>query len=248
MVHLGPLPGSPRARAIADVIDAARRDAGRLAEAGFGGLVVENFGDAPFAKGRVEAVTVAAMARAIEAVKAEVGDLPIAANVLRNDARSALGLAAALELAAIRVNVHVGARVTDQGLIEGQAYETARLRAAWAPDVAIWADLRVKHSAPLGAERPIEEEAKEATGRGLADAVIVTGPGTGMAVDPLYITAARSGGKPVLIGSGVDEETVAGLLALADGAIVGTATKEGGVTTAPVDPARAAAIVRAAQA
>lgn len=247
MVHLLPLPGSPRARPMGEVLDRARRDAATLAEAGFGGIVVENFGDAPFLPGAVEPVTVAALARGLLAVREEVGDLPLVANVLRNDARSALGLAVALELAAIRVNVHVGARVTDQGLIAGRAWETARLRSSWGGDVAIWADVRVKHSAPLGAERPLDEEVAEAVYRGLADAVIVTGAGTGAPVSEDDVRAAKAAGTPVLIGSGVDEHTVAGLLELADGAIVGTACKVDGVTTNPVDPERARAIVRAAR-
>jgi len=247
MVHLLPLPGSPRFDGMQAVLDRATRDAETLVAAGFDGLVVENFGDAPFYPGSVEPVTVAAMARAIEAVRSAVGAaVPLVANVLRNDARSALGIAAALDLAAIRVNVHVGARVTDQGLIAGMAHETARLRAQWAPRVQIWADVRVKHSAPLGAERPLAEEAKEAVGRGLADAVIVTGSGTGAAVSLEDLAHAASAGAPVLVGSGVDARTVADILSRADGAIVGTATKVGGVTTGPVDRARARAIAEAA--
>lgn len=229
------------------VLERARSDARALLDAGFQGLVVENFGDAPFLPGQVEPVTVAAMARALGAVQEVVGAaFPLVANVLRNDARSALGLAAALSLHAIRVNVHVGARVTDQGLIPGLAHETARHRAAWAPDVQIWADIRVKHSAPLGAERPIAEEAKEAVGRGLADAVIVTGSGTGVAVAATDLAEAASAGAPVLVGSGADEASIARILETADGAIVGTATKRDGVTTGPVDPVRAKAIARAA--
>jgi membrane complex biogenesis BtpA family protein len=246
MVHLLPLPGSPRAAPMEVVLERALADAGALLDSGFDGLVVENFGDAPFLPGAVEPVTVAAMARAMAAVQALAPGIPLVANVLRNDARSALGLAAALSLHAIRVNVHVGARVTDQGLIQGLAHETARLRAAWAPSVRIWADLRVKHSAPLGAERPLVDEAKEAVGRGLADAVIVTGSGTGVSVADVDLADARRAGAPVLAGSGVDERTVAAVLAAADGAIVGTATKVDGQTTAPVDPHRARAIVRAA--
>lgn len=249
MIHLPGLPGSPRATPMASVLEAARRDAGRLVEAGFPGLMVENYGDAPFLPGAVDPVTVAALARVIGALREEIGDLPLGVNVLRNDARSALGLAAAWDLQAIRVNVHAGARVTDQGVLEGRAWETLRLRSAWGAEaVAIWADVRVKHSAPLGAPRPVAEEVAEAVERGGADAVIVTGAGTGVAADPEELAAVcrAAGAVPVLLGSGVDESTVATILAQAWGAIVGTATKEGGVTTAPVDPKRARALVRAA--
>ncbi len=249
MIHLLGLPGSPAPEPLDRVLEAARRDAGRLAEAGFPGLVVENYGDSPFLPGAVEPVTIAAMARVLGALREEIGDLPLGVNVLRNDARSALALAAAYGLQSIRVNVHAGARVTDQGLLEGRAWETLRLRAAWgAQGVAIWADVRVKHSAPLGAPRPVAEEVAEVVERGRADAVIVTGAGTGVAVDGEELAAVcrAAGGAPVLVGSGVHEGSVASILALAHGAIVGTATKEGGVTTAPVDPRRARAIIQAA--
>jgi len=247
MVHLLPLPGAARPASMESVLAAARRDAARLAEAGFPGLVVENYGDTPFLPGAVAPVTVAAMARVLLAVREEVGDLPIGVNVLRNDAASALGLAAACGMQSIRVNVHAGARVTDQGLLEGRAWETLRLRSSWDADaVAIWADVRVKHSAPLGARRPISEEVAEAVERGGADAVIVTGPGTGIAVNGDELDAVRDAtAAPVLVGSGVTADTVGAILARAHGAIVGTATKEGGRTTAPVDPARARAVVAA---
>ena len=86
--------------------------------------------------------------------------IAIGINVLRNDARAALAIAAVVGAACIRVNVHTGARVTDQGLVEGRAAETLRLRRALgAESVAIWADVNVKHSAPLGPRDPAREKA-----------------------------------------------------------------------------------------
>jgi len=249
MVHLLALPGSPRARPLRDVIARATSDAVALRNAGFDGLVVENFGDSPFFKDAVPQITVAAMTEAISAVMDVAGGLPVTVNVLRNDALAALAVAAAVGAAAIRVNIHSGARVTDQGLIEGRAAETIRTRAAWGADaVAVWADVDVKHSAPLGRPRPVVDEAVELIERGGAEAVIVSGSGTGAEVDPATLAAvvAAVAGHPVLVGSGATAAPVAALLAVAHGAIVGTATKVGGVTTAPVDPARASAIVAAA--
>jgi predicted TIM-barrel enzyme len=43
----------------------------------------------------------------------------------------------------------------------------------------------------------------------------------------------------VFVGSGATAATLPSVLAVADGVIVGTAVKEGGITTAPVDPERA---------
>src|SRR5436305_9160046 len=114
MVHLAPLPGAPLFGGSLDaVIDAALADARALRDGGADGLVFENFGDRPFFKDRVEARTVAAMTRVIIDVTQEVG-IPFGVNVLRNDAASALAIAAATGAAFIRVNVHTGAMLTDQ--------------------------------------------------------------------------------------------------------------------------------------
>lgn len=248
MVHLGPLPGSPRGagHGVERVIAAAQRDATALLEAGFDGWILENFGDAPFFPGPVPAVTVAAMTR-IAAALPRGADSVCGVNVLRNDALSALAVAAACGLDFVRVNVHVGAAVTDQGIIEGRAFETMRERARWASEIAVLADIDVKHARPLGIGARIEESAREAAGRGLADGLIVTGKATGARIETADLRAVREAVPevPLLLGSGVGPHNVAELLGRADGAIVGTAIKVDGVTTAPVDPERARALVKA---
>ena len=134
VVHLRPLPGSPRWRSdLQAVIESAVIDARAYERGGTHALFIENFGDVPFTKGNVGPETVAAMATAGRAIRDET-KLPIGFNVLRNDACAALALCAACQGDFIRVNVHTGAMLTDQGLIEGDAYETLRaipLSAAW---------------------------------------------------------------------------------------------------------------------
>ncbi len=103
--------------------------------------------------------------------------LPVGVNALRNDARAALAIAVATGAHFIRVNVHTGSMFTDQGLIEGAAADTLRVRAALDTRVAIMADVHVKHaSPPAGAD--IADAASDAWHRGLADALIVSGIGT----------------------------------------------------------------------
>src|SRR5687768_11871181 len=125
MIHLGALPGAPLFRSLDEVIENALADGRAIAAGGCDGFVVENFGDRPFTRGRVEAETVAAMTRVIPEITREVR-LPFGVNVLRNDAGSALAIAVATGAAFIRVNVHTGAAVTDQGVIEGDAFHTVR--------------------------------------------------------------------------------------------------------------------------
>src|SRR5205085_570792 len=108
-------------------------------------LIVENYGDAPFFPTNVPAETVAALTLACREVVALAEGRPVGVNVLRNDARAALGIAVAAGARFIRVNVHTGVAATDQGLIEGDAAATLRARellgAAGEPAeraVAIW--------------------------------------------------------------------------------------------------------------
>lgn len=240
VVHLEPLVGAPRfAGSMPRVLEAALRDARALAGGGCDALIVENFGDAPFHREAVPPETVAAMARALALLRAAYPRLPLGVNVLRNDARSALGLCAALELDFLRVNVHAGAAVTDQGLVEGAAAQTLRERARLGSSAALWADAQVKHATGLSRES-LGECVSDLLERSLADAVIVSGRATGSppGAERVAEAAAAAGRAPVLIGSGLTLENAPELLAHARGAIVGTALKRGGRLHAPVEAAR----------
>ena len=83
----------------------------------------------------------------------------------------------------------------------------------------------------------------------MADAIIVSGRGTGLPADMELIRQVRQAvpDTRLLVGSGVDAESVAAVLRTADGVIVGTAIKEEGNVHRPVDPARARAFVQAAR-
>src|SRR6185295_2905473 len=174
MVHLLPLPGAPRARALREIRAAAQADARALALGGVDGILVENYGDAPFSSASVEPQVVAAMAVIAAEIRAGAAGLPIGINVLRNDARSALAVALASGASFIRVNIHVGAAETDQGRIEGRAYETLRARRALDARIAIFADVFVKHARPAGTT-DLAAAARDTAYRGLADALLVTG-------------------------------------------------------------------------
>ena len=247
MVHLQPLPGSPRFESDLDsVIAFSLRDAHILKEAGFPALMVENFGDAPFFPGQVSPITVAAMTRAVATI-AETTGLPIGVNVLRNDALAALAIAAATGAAMIRVNVLTGLMNTDQGPIVGNAAEVARQRQALCPLVAILADVFVKHATPpFGLT--IEQAGLDTWERGGADALIVSGSGTGAAPDIEEAARLRKAvpDATILVGSGASAATLGALAEVADGAIVGTSLKASGRISDQVDPDRARELVRAA--
>lgn len=240
MLHLPALPGAPLAKLpLNEILTQMLRDADALSSNGVNGLMMENFGDVPFYPGRVPSHVVAYMTSIACEVRKRF-DLPLGINVLRNDGVSAMSVAHASGADFIRVNVLSGARVTDQGVIQGIAHDLLRERAMLgAENIKVMADVDVKHSAAL-APRPIEDEVDDTLERGLADALIVSGAGTGKATDPSKVkqVKARAGHAPVFIGSGASVSTIDKLLPHVDGFIVGTSFKRDGQVNNPIDPAR----------
>ncbi len=247
MLHLPALPGAPLGRlGLEEISRQLLRDAETLTRGGVHGLMMENFGDVPFFPGAVPAHVVAHMTALACAVRARF-DLPLGINVLRNDGRAALAVAHACGASFIRVNVLCGARVTDQGVIQGIAHELLRDRALLGADeIRIMADVDVKHSAPL-APRPLEDEVDDVIERGQAEALVVSGAGTGKATDPAKAARVKATAPetPVFIGSGITAGTIAQFRESADGFIVGTALKRDGVASQPVELARVQALMGA---
>ena len=246
VVHLKPLPGSPRWKGnLEGLLDFAVADARAYEHGGADAVFIENFGDVPFTKASVSAETIAAMTAAGCAIRTAV-KLPIGFNVLRNDARAALALCTVCGGDFIRVNVHSGAMLTDQGLIEGDAYNTLRYREQLRSRAQIFADVHVKHAVPLG-NQSLEDSARDTAERGLADALIVSGVGTGQAADMDDVERVRRAcpKTKLLLGSGVTVANVKDYLHFADGVIVGSSLKRDGKLANPVDAKRVAALAKA---
>ncbi|MBN1296005.1 BtpA/SgcQ family protein [bacterium] len=247
-VHLLPLPGAPLYDGnMNGIFERALREADLYHHLGVHGIIIENFGDAPFYPEDVPAETVAFMT----AVTREIVQhcpLPVGVNVLRNDARAAMAVATAAGAAFIRVNIHMGAMVTDQGLIQGRAHGTTRMRSCLRSSVKILADTAVKHAVPL-APRPLELDILDLAERGLVDGVIITGDRTGGAVNREDLIRARSVSPvPVLVGSGTTPDNLPTLIEVADGFIVGSYFKHDGnpLNTVSGDRVREVMATRAA--
>ena len=246
VVHFLPLIGSPRSTIAFEEIRArALSDAEKLIDNGIDGIIVENYGDAPFFPDRVEAHTVASMAIIAHEIRERYPQTPMGINVLRNDARSAMAIAAVAGANFIRVNVHTGGMLTDQGIIQGKAHETLRYRSTLKSEVKIFADVAVKHAAPL-TEIDLATAAEDTVHRGLADALIVTGVGTGKHTDLSHLRQVKDAipQAHVLVGSGVTPDTIVSLLQYVDGAIIGTWLKRDGVTTNEVDENRVRDLIK----
>lgn len=245
VIHLLPLPGAPRWKgSMQAVIDRAVEDARSYARGGADAVFIENYGDLPFTPSTVGPETVAAMAVAAVAVRRAI-NLPIGFNVLRNDARAALALCAASGSSFIRVNILTGAMLTDQGIIQGDACNVLRYKERLCPRTLIFADVHVKHGFPF-ANQTIQRAARDTLERGLADALIVSGTGTGepaIVSDLVHVRQACPSAK-ILLGSGVTADNIGEYLSKADGFIVGTSLKYDCKPDAAVDVTRVTALAR----
>lgn len=252
MIHCPAFPGAPRYRGAArdQILSFCLRDAERLIAGGMHGLLIENHGDIPFSKPEdIGHETAAFMAVVADRLAQEFG-VPMGINVLANAPIPAFAVAAASGAAFIRVNQWANAYVANEGFIEGRAAEALRYRASLrAEGIRVFADSHVKHgSHAIVADRSVTELTRDLAFFD-ADAVIATGQRTGDSADLAEIETVRDATHlPVLVGSGVSPDNIVPILQRVDAVIVASSLKQGGVWWNPVDAARVAALVAAAQA
>ncbi len=244
-IHLLPLPGSPLyGGSMNEVYDRALQETEIFRNNKIDGLIIENFRDKPFFPVRVPAETVAALSAVAREVM-KLAKVPIGINVLRNDGESAIAIAAAVQAHFVRINVHMNAVVSEQGIIQGTSHLTMRLRSALKSDVMVFADVGVKHAAPL-ADRGLAIETRDLTERGLADAIIVSGELTGSETKTGDVDIVRQNTSlPIVIGSGATPENLHRVYSKVDGVIVGSYFKKDGKGNNFVDEKRVRAFTDA---
>jgi uncharacterized protein len=249
VIHLPPLPGSPRysGEAMAEIYAAGARDARTLAEGGIDGIIVENASDLPFSRPEdIGPETVAALTAACLEIRAAV-DIPIGVTCVANGVMPALAVAKAAGAQWVRANQWVNAYVANEGFLDGPAPKAMRYRRAIdANDVRIFADVHVKFGAhAITADRSIDEQARDAEWFD-ADVLIATGTRTGSPTQPGEVQQVRAGTTlPVIVGSGLDPDQVPALFSVADGAIIGQWLKHDGQWWNPVDPERVERLMKA---
>ena len=247
-VHLPPLPGTPRYRGetMSSIIDRALADADAFVRGGMDGIIFENHGDIPFLKPHEIGPEIISAMSAIIVRVVDTIHLPFGISLLANGAIGGLAIAKATGARFIRVNQWVNAYVGNEGLIEGESARALRYRRQIdALDVAIFADVHVKHgSHSIVADRSVSEQAGDVEFYD-ADVAIATGNRTGEAVPAAEIDAVRAGTRlPIIAGSGVTPENVHEILTSLDGAIVGSSLKVGGVWWNSVDVERVKKLVQ----
>lgn len=246
VIHVGALPGTPNHRhPLPRIVETAVAEARIYAKAGFHGLIVENMHDRPYVKKSATPEIVAGMSIVAGEVRRAI-DLPLGVQVLAGANREAIAVAQAAGGAFVRVEGFVFGHVADEGWIESSAAELTRYRKAiGAASIRIVADIKKKHSAHAVTSDVSLAETAKAAEFFLADGVVVSGRATGESTDAGDVAEASAAVSiPVFVGSGLAAANIADYSA-ARGLIVGSWVKRSGRWDAPLDPGRAAALVKA---
>lgn len=240
VIHVGALPGTPRSRmSVDELTELAVREAAVYRDGGVDALMVENMHDVPYLRGSVGPEIVAAMTVVARAVKAE-SNLPVGVQILAGANLEAVAVAHAAGLDYVRVEAYTFAHVADEGIIESSAAELLRFRRKiGAEGVRVWADVKKKHASHAITSDVSLGETAAAVEFMLGDAVIVSGNATGEPPRASDVREAKSHCRlPVLLGSGVTVENVLEFYDTADGFIVGSYFKEGGLWSNTVERER----------
>ena len=240
MVHLGASPGTPlhdAATGVDGILAGATRDLTALQAAGVDAVMFGNENDRPYEL-TVDMASTATMAYVIGRLRDQIA-VPFGVNVLW-DPMATMALAAATGAAFVR-EIFTGTYASDMGIWAPNAGAARRYQARLGiGGVATLYNVSAEFAGSLD-PRPLADRARSAVFSSVPDAVLVSGAITGEAAEMRDLEAVKAvlPNTPVLANTGVKHSTIADVLRVADGCIVGSALKIGGDTWAAVDPERA---------
>jgi membrane complex biogenesis BtpA family protein len=248
MAHVPALPGTPLYDAEGGVdalVEHVHRDVSLLVEAGFDAIMFCNENDRPYQL-HAGPESAAVMSRVV--TECRPATIPFGVDFLW-DPRIALATAVATGASFLR-EVVTGVWESDMGLWNTDAAATLRERRRLdASDIAVLMNITPEFASPLGG-RTAGQVAQSTVVSSLADAILVSGPMAGAGPDPSLLEEVREhvpAEIPVLLNTGARAETIAAMLRIADGCIVGSSLKIDGHTWNPVDRDRALRFVAAAR-
>jgi membrane complex biogenesis BtpA family protein len=245
MVHLGALPGTPlhdQQAGLEGLVSRARADLLALQAAGFDAVMFGNENDRPY-EFEVDAASTATMAYVIGRLRQEIA-VPLGVNVLW-DPMSTMALAASTGAAFVR-EIFTGSYASDMGAWTPDAGKAMRYRDRLGrSDLAVLYNVSAEFAYSLD-RRSLADRARSAVFSSIPDAILVSGAITGEAAEMNDLEAVKKvlPETPVLANTGVKHATVADVLKVADGCIVGSSLKVDGNTWNAVDGERAAEFMR----
>lgn len=249
MAHVPALPGTPlydAAGGVDALVEHVHRDVALLVDAGFDAVMFCNENDRPY---QLHAGPEASAVMARVVTECRPASIPFGVDYLW-DPRIALATAAATGASFLR-EVVTGVWESDMGLWNTDPAETLRERRRLdAGDIAVLMNISPEFASPIGS-RSFAQIARSTVVSSLADGILVSGPMAGEGPDTSVLREVRAAVPdevPVLLNTGARAETIAELLTIADGCIVGSSLKVDGHTWNPVDPDRARRFVDAARA
>jgi membrane complex biogenesis BtpA family protein len=249
MLHLLPLPGDPEfdsGAGLSAVVSRARHELEGLQTGGVDAVMVSNEFSLPYLT-KTEPITAISMARVIGEMLTDF-EVPFGVNVLW-DGDASIDLAVATGAKFVR-EVFTGVYASDFGLWNTNVGQSARHRMRMGgSDVKLLYNI-VPESAGYVSSRDLQSITSSTIFATKPDAICVSGVTAGAPTDTeaLSIVKKAAGDTPVFVNTGVSPENAAAQLAVADGAVVGTYFKKGGVFTNRVDPARVRRLMEAVRA
>lgn len=246
MVHLPASPGQPQAKPSPDLklaIASIAADVKALQDGGIDGLLFCNESDLPYTT-KLDSEVGAWNTFLVGAVYDKI-KIPYGVNLLW-DPIASIEAAAACGATFVR-EVMCGSFISEMGLLTPDPAIIARTRTRLkAEHIALFTNI-VPEFASAMENRTVAERAKGAEYFGF-DAILISGPVAGIAFSETDLLAAKEivRNTPVFANTGVNAQTIAKTLQIADGVISGSAMKIDGKTFNPVDPKRVIELVSAA--
>jgi membrane complex biogenesis BtpA family protein len=245
MCHLQPLPGDPdydSEKGVAWIVEMASADLNALQDGGVDAVMFSNERSMPWLT-KVEPITPTTMARVIGEIRSKI-KVPFGVNVIW-DPMASIDLAVATGALFVR-EVFTGAYASDFGLWAPNCGEIIRHQhAIQGQNVCLFYNITPEAATYLG-KRDLGDIAKSTVFNGRPDGLCVSGMTAGMETPESDLRVVKNAVPtvPVLANTGVRLENVERQMAIADGAIVGTAFKEDGYIWNKVDKQRVKAIMQ----
>lgn len=230
MIHLLPLPGTPRSKnKVKKIIQRALEEALLYKNLGVNAIIIENMHDVPYLNTVVGPEISTLMAVVGFRIKQKVM-LPCGIQILSSANKAAIAAANSAGLDFIRAEGFVFDHVADEGYVKANAGELLRYRKMiGAEQIAVWTDIKKKHSAhAITADVDVVEMAKAAE-YFLSDGLILTGSSTGEKANIDELKAVKKAcNLPVIVGSGITIDNVADYWNCCDAMIIGSHFKKDG--------------------